>query len=79
MISATNARLGEEVGAAVVLRPGTTITAEELTRFARERLASFMVPTHVWFLSEPLPRNPQGKALKRELRSTLVGDMPVIP
>jgi long-chain acyl-CoA synthetase len=65
--------LGEEVGAAVVLRPGTTVSAEELVRFARERLASFMVPTHVWFLSEPLPRNPQGKVLKRELRSALTG------
>jgi long-chain acyl-CoA synthetase len=71
--------LGEEVGAAVVLRPGTTVTAEELTRFARERLASFMVPTHIWFLSEPLPRNPQGKVLKRELRTSLVGATPVIP
>jgi long-chain acyl-CoA synthetase len=71
--------LGEEVGAAVVLRPGTTVTAEELGRFARERLASFMVPTHFWFLSEPLPRNPQGKVLKRELRTSLVGEMPVIP
>jgi long-chain acyl-CoA synthetase len=71
--------LGEEVGAAVVLRPGTTVTAEELSRFARERLASFMVPTHIWFLSQPLPRNPQGKVLKRELRASLVGDTPVIP
>jgi long-chain acyl-CoA synthetase len=71
--------LGEEVGAAVVLRPGTTVTAEELGRFARERLASFMVPTHFWFLSQPLPRNPQGKVLKRELRTSLVGETPVIP
>jgi long-chain acyl-CoA synthetase len=71
--------LGEEVGAAIVLRPGTTVTAEELGRFARERLASFMVPNHFWFLSEALPRNPQGKVLKRELRSSLVGETPVIP
>jgi long-chain acyl-CoA synthetase len=71
--------LGEEVGAAVVLRPGTTVTAEELSRFARERLASFMVPAHFWFLSQPLPRNPQGKVLKRDLRTSLVGEMPVIP
>jgi long-chain acyl-CoA synthetase len=71
--------LGEEVGAAVVLRPGTTVTAEELGRFARERLASFMVPNHFWFLSQPLPRNPQGKVLKRELRTSLVGETPVIP
>jgi long-chain acyl-CoA synthetase len=71
--------LGEEVGAAVILRPGTTVTAEELTRFARERLASFMVPAHIWFLSQPLPRNPQGKVLKRDLRISLVGESPVIP
>jgi long-chain acyl-CoA synthetase len=71
--------LGEEVGAAIVMRPGTTVTAEELGRFARERLASFMVPAHFWFLSQPLPRNPQGKVLKRELRTSLLGEAPVIP
>ena len=65
--------LGEEVGAAVVLRPGAKVTAEELTRHVRERLAGFKVPTHIWFRSEPLPRNPQGKVLKRELRDALVG------
>jgi acyl-coenzyme A synthetase/AMP-(fatty) acid ligase len=31
-----------------------------------------MVPTHIWFRAEPLPRNPQGKVLKRELRDELV-------
>ena len=65
--------LGEEVGAAVVLRPGTKVTAEELARHVKERLAGFKVPTHIWFRSEPLPRNPQGKVLKRELRDDLVG------
>ena len=65
--------LGEEVGAAVVLRPGTKVTAEELSRFVRERLAGFKVPTHFWFRSEPLPRNPQGKVLKRDLRHELLG------
>jgi len=64
--------LGEEVGAAVILRPGAKVTAEELGRHAREQLASFMVPTHFWFLADPLPRNPQGKVLKRELRDNLV-------
>jgi long-chain acyl-CoA synthetase len=65
--------LGEEVGAAVVLRPGSRLTAEELGRHVRDRLAGFKVPTHFWFRSEPLPRNPQGKVLKRELRLELVG------
>ncbi|MFZ0665889.1 MAG: class I adenylate-forming enzyme family protein, partial [Acidimicrobiales bacterium] len=65
--------LGEEVGAVVVLRPGTNVSADELSTFVRERMAGFNVPTHVWFRSEPLPRNPQGKVLKRELRDELVG------
>jgi long-chain acyl-CoA synthetase len=66
--------LGEEVGAAVVLRPGTSVTADELALFVRERMAAFNAPTHVWFRSEPLPRNPQGKVLKRELRDALLED-----
>ena len=63
--------LGEEVGAVVVLRPGAAATAEELQAHVRERLAGFKVPTHVWFRAEPLPRNPAGKVLKRELREEL--------
>jgi len=64
--------LGEEVGAVVVLRPGAKVTADELGQHVKARLAGFMVPTHIWFRSEPLPRNPQGKVLKRELRNELV-------
>jgi len=64
--------LGEEVGAVVVLRPGAKVTADELGLHVKARLAGFMVPTHIWFRSEPLPRNPQGKVLKRELRDELV-------
>ena len=66
--------LGEEVGAAVVLRAGTSVTADELSRYLRERLAGFKVPTHYWFRSEPLPRSPQGKVLKRDLRHEVLGD-----
>jgi long-chain acyl-CoA synthetase len=65
--------LGEEVGAVVVLRAGTKITADELGVFARERIAGFKVPTRVWFRATPLPRNPAGKALKRELRDEVLG------
>jgi long-chain acyl-CoA synthetase len=64
--------LGEEVGAVVVLRPGAKVTADELALHVKARLAGFMVPTHIWFRSEPLPRNPQGKVLKRELRDEYV-------
>jgi len=65
--------LGEEVGAAVVLRPGSAVRADELAHHVQERLAGFKVPTHIWFRAEPLPRNPQGKVLKRELRDMLTG------
>jgi long-chain acyl-CoA synthetase len=66
--------LGEEVGAVVVLRQGEEVTADELARFVAERLAAFNVPTRFWFRSEEIPRNPAGKALKRELRTELLGD-----
>jgi long-chain acyl-CoA synthetase len=65
--------LGEEVGAVIVLRPGFKVAADELSQHVKSRLAGFMVPTHIWFREEPLPRNPQGKLLKRELRDELVG------
>jgi long-chain acyl-CoA synthetase len=68
--------LGEEVGAVVVLRPGAKVSAEELANHVRHRLAGFMVPTHIWFRDKPLPRNPAGKVLKRELRDELVGPPP---
>lgn len=64
--------LGEEVAAVVVLRPGRTIEAEEITRHVAERLARYEVPTRLFFRAVPLPRNPQGKVLKRELRTSLL-------
>ncbi len=67
--------LSEEVGAVVVLRPGHDVGGDELARFVGERLAAFNVPNHFWFRAEPLPRNPAGKVLKRELRQELLGDV----
>lgn len=60
--------LGEEVGAVVRPRAGRTPTLEDLRSHVAERLAGFKVPTHLWLDPEPLPRNPAGKVLKRELR-----------
>ena len=64
-------RLGEEVAAAVVLGPGAALSADDLTAHLSGRLARFKHPRHVWFLDEPLPRNANGKFLKRELRARL--------
>jgi long-chain acyl-CoA synthetase len=64
--------LGEEVGAVVTLRPGTSATEDELREFVGRRLAAFKVPVRVWFHDGELPRNPAGKVLKRDLRDRLL-------
>jgi long-chain acyl-CoA synthetase len=66
-------RLGEEVAAAVMLKPGMVLTADELRSFVGKSLASFKVPTHIVFRNDPLPRNASGKMLKRELQRE-IGD-----
>ena len=59
---------GEVVHATVVRSPGSSLTCEEITAFAREHLASYKVPRSVDFASE-LPRTGSGKLLKRQLRA----------
>jgi long-chain acyl-CoA synthetase len=63
--------LGEEVGA--VVHTVTDVSEDELKDFVGERLAAFKVPVRIWFRPEPLPRNPAGKILKRDLRDELAG------
>ncbi|MBW4078768.1 MAG: acyl--CoA ligase [Acidobacteria bacterium] len=63
--------LGEEVTAVIVLRPGRNVDGEEISRHVAARLARFEVPTKIFFRTLALPRNPQGKVLKRELRDSL--------
>jgi acyl-CoA synthetase (AMP-forming)/AMP-acid ligase II len=59
---------GEVVHATVVRSPGSSLTAEEITAFAREHLAGYKVPRSVDFTGE-LPRTGSGKILKRQLRA----------
>ena len=65
-------RLGEEVGVALYLKPGTALTPEELKAHCAERLAKFKIPTHIWISADPFPRNASGKFLKREVREQLI-------
>ncbi|MFK8025741.1 MAG: class I adenylate-forming enzyme family protein [Ilumatobacter sp.] len=65
-------RLGEVVGVAIVRAPGAELDDDGLRTFLDGTLAKFKIPERVWFLDEPLPRNANGKFLKRELRDTLV-------
>ena len=64
-------RLGEEVGVAVVLRPGEELSAEALRAHCAALAAKHKVPRYVWLLNEALPRNASGKFLKRDLRERL--------
>jgi long-chain acyl-CoA synthetase len=64
-------RLGEEVGVAVVLKPGENLTDVALREHCAVIMSKHKVPRYVWFLDEPLPRNASGKFLKRELRERL--------
>jgi long-chain acyl-CoA synthetase len=63
-------RLGEEVGIAVY-RNGGQLDADDLRSHCRERISAHKVPRYVWFVDEPLPRNANGKFLKRTLKETL--------
>ncbi|TFH18760.1 MAG: AMP-dependent synthetase [Acidimicrobiales bacterium] len=65
-------RLGELVGAAIVLSPGATMTEDALRGVLAERLAKFKIPERVWFLNESLPRNANGKFVKRDLKESLL-------
>ncbi len=64
-------RLGEEVGVAIVLKPGESLAEAALREHCAALIAKHKVPRYVWFLDEALPRNASGKFLKRELRDRL--------
>jgi acyl-CoA synthetase (AMP-forming)/AMP-acid ligase II len=64
--------LGERVHAFVCLRPGVDASAEDLKRFCAARLADYKVPESYTLTTTPLPRNANGKLLKRELRQQII-------
>jgi long-chain acyl-CoA synthetase len=59
---------GEIVKACVVLKPGRTLTADELIAHGRRSLANFKVPRSIEFSETELPKSGSGKILKRLLR-----------
>jgi long-chain acyl-CoA synthetase len=59
--------LGEEVAAAVALKPGATATPDELKAFAKARVAAYKYPRYVWLVDQ-LPKGPTGKILRREVK-----------
>ncbi|MGL5929174.1 MAG: long-chain-fatty-acid--CoA ligase [Dermatophilaceae bacterium] len=57
---------GEQVGAAIALREGSTATPEDVVAFARERIAAYKYPRRIWVV-DALPKGPTGKILRREV------------
>jgi long-chain acyl-CoA synthetase len=66
VVGVPHGELGEEVGAAVVLKEGAQADAQELQAFVKEQVAAYKYPRHIWFVDE-LPKGPTGKILKREI------------
>jgi acyl-CoA synthetase (AMP-forming)/AMP-acid ligase II len=64
-------RLGEEVAAAIYLKQLGSADAEELRAYLREKLSSYKIPRYIWLVDAPLPRNANGKFVKREVRDLL--------
>jgi long-chain acyl-CoA synthetase len=56
--------LGEEVAAAVALKPGASAEVDELRNFVKGRVAAYKYPRHLW-LVDALPKGPTGKILRR--------------
>jgi len=59
--------MGEKVGA-VIVPASDQLDVEAVIAYARERIADYKVPQYVVVRPEPLPRNPGGKVLKKQLR-----------
>jgi len=66
VIGLAHPALGEEVGAAVVLKPGAVISAGELRDYVRGQVAAYKYPRHVW-ITDALPKGSTGKIQKRDI------------
>ena len=58
--------MGEEVGAAIVLKQGQEVGEDELRDYVKGEVANYKYPRRIWFVDE-LPMGPTGKILKREI------------
>jgi long-chain acyl-CoA synthetase len=58
---------GETVKAYVVVKPGETLTADEVIQFSREKLAAYKAPKMVEFI-DALPKSAVGKVLRKEVK-----------
>ncbi len=67
VIAVPHDSLGDEVGAAVVLKEGEDVSPEDIREYVKQKVAAYKYPRLVW-LTEELPKGPTGKVLKREIK-----------
>lgn len=69
-VAVPHSRLGEDIAAVIVTKPGKRVEPSEMAQHCAELLADYEVPRQ-WFFIDALPKNPMGKVLKRDLREWL--------
>jgi long-chain acyl-CoA synthetase len=67
VVGTPDEKMGEEVGAAVVLKQGEELSEDELRDYIKKQVAAYKYPRRIWFVDE-LPKGPTGKILKREIK-----------
>ena len=72
VFSLPDERLGEIVGATVMVAGGSELQGADIQGFLSSRLAAFKIPQHLYLQNEPLPRIAAGKISKKQLRSELI-------
>ncbi len=68
VVSVPHEKFGEDIWAAVTLKPNRVVSEEDLRAHVSRYVTKFKVPTRIRFVAD-LPKNPVGKILKREIRS----------
>jgi long-chain acyl-CoA synthetase len=68
-------RLGETVGAVVMVKPNSMLTAGDIQSHVSDHLARFKVPARVWIRREQLPRTASGKIYKKGVREEVLREL----
>jgi fatty-acyl-CoA synthase len=68
-------KFGEEVAAAIRLKPGLSASPEEIIAFCKGQIASFKIPRHIQFVTE-FPQTASGKLQKYKLQARALEDFP---
>ena len=67
-------RLGENVAAVIMRKPGSLLTAGDIQSHVADHLARFKIPEHIWLRDEQLPRTGSGKIFKRGIRQDILNE-----